>query len=475
MSFTMKEIEVKEEFRMAEFEKNYPYGNFGDRANPESTFRRTRAAFVSIKYIKDRIYEMNNAFEDSVSPLKISVEVNDNPPQKQDLKDFDLTLKYNIINSSGPIVGFLGYYYDTSSGYVMFDVDKTEEYMPAFNLLNYLKHNLDLRRDITPSEFNMELERYKIGEIEIAEMFQNLMAISYQRDSSDSFTIDKFKQELEDEAERDKREKQKRGYTLEEEAIKMIFENLIRTREKLMEIGQNINFIWSVTVERQAVGSFTTLQQKMSNNNDHIKHFLTKMDNFTTYNENFVEKFQAIGGDIGSRKQNPHFNISNSATINATDEEVGRELSSMMTRRTGSALVYRPQAERNVSKSQSIATNFIDLIDGTEGREDIDEMILEDNFEDLKDLMDRLDLQDVVKGARLSAIKRGLKTESKKSHLFNMEKATTPKFSYRQEFRPDSYESDWGDRESFTLGSRHQALEGISRFIERIAKRLETL
>lgn len=471
MSFNIRDVVVSEEFHVDDFEKNLPKEKFR-QSQPVAaiTFRRMRSVFESINYAKNILQGMDSAFQ-VAAPIKVDLDLEVTDEQR----GFKVDLKYHIIESPGPIIGFLGHYYDASSGYILFDVNKTDEYIPLFNLRDYLSFNLELPRELTLEELNLEIEKYKLGEIDVGDMFKNIMNLGLVRAADDSFTIDKFKEEEIDKKKREEEEKRRRGYTLEDEAVKMLFQNLIKVRVHMKEIGQGIKFLFGYSIEEKNVGTYSEVLKSVTNDNEDLKFFFTKAEAYHAYVDEFMSMKTRQGNS--SRRQKNTFYLSSSPTMTDSDEEVGRELSSMMTRKTGVNLVVRPQTERNISKSQSITTNFIDLIEHTEGREEIDEMILEDNFEDLKGLMDRLDLEDVMKGARLSAVKRGLKLNPKTTR-FTIEKAISPTMDIRKAWSPQNYnvrDLDVGDRDYFSVSTRHEAHEVISKFISRVVKRLESL
>ena len=107
----------------------------------------------------------------------------------------DVTVYYKIVKTDGPVIGFLGYYIDLSSGYVLLDTEKSHEYIPLVNFYSWLEQEKNIR--VNPELMMSLMERYKIGDI-TNEDFSKEMAKAVKGNSNSSIISKLINQETED-------------------------------------------------------------------------------------------------------------------------------------------------------------------------------------------------------------------------------------------------------------------------------------
>ena len=98
--------------------------------------------------------------------------------------DDHFTLKYKKVKSGGPIVGFMGYYLDLSNGYVLLDVEKSNNYIPMINYYNWLEKEHDIH--VSPRIMMALIERYKVGDIDEDDFMEELMGSQTSSNSEGS-------------------------------------------------------------------------------------------------------------------------------------------------------------------------------------------------------------------------------------------------------------------------------------------------
>lgn len=71
-------------------------------------------------------------------------------------------INYKIVETSGPVLGFLGVYFDTQSGYVLMSKDKKRKFIPAFNFYRYMRAYYNV--EMNPELMTSLIEKFKMSE-----------------------------------------------------------------------------------------------------------------------------------------------------------------------------------------------------------------------------------------------------------------------------------------------------------------------
>ena len=176
MSFTIEDrhSEIDKSKRIQRDDGTYPYMSF-EMLDKIATTIKTSITDTFREYVLD------------MDDLAFNIKSTDN----------EIIVDYKVVNTSGPVLGFLGYYIDLDSGYILLNMEKSREFIPLVNFYKLLEERTGL-----PS--NKELmtsliERFKIGDMGIQEFEEEFKRLK-NKASSNSYKfailfldIDEFK------------------------------------------------------------------------------------------------------------------------------------------------------------------------------------------------------------------------------------------------------------------------------------------
>lgn len=418
-------------------------------------------------YIQEAVFDMYYLISDdnrhpSLSTLISSDSHDDLKIMLIEEEEHKYNFTYSKVSTSGPIVGFLGFYIDLASGYVLLNGQKETEYIPLFNMVSYIEGHFDLPKgSIELSAFKWALERYKLNDITIFEMFEVLIkGEETSRNSlSDYYIMNYFK-------------KPKVEYT--EEDLKTKTEKLLRhlrgVSKSVLSIADKLQKMFVRSTPMTQAGNRNLQQPK--NPTDHLPLFRERVGdefyNFSLGLSSYNDKMKKIRKHVEfeypkqsyrmpSEKKNQYWR--------KNEDRIHQDslLHSAMADRE--FFMARAHTNKRVKKSDILAMNFLDLVEETEEPyADIMDMSISGDLDDLKDLTKRLDIEDIIKGAKLTGIKRGLNDSTFSKSKFIPVKPKVPTFQVQNANRTeDTY-----------MGHYDRTYSFISKYIERVTKKLDS-
>lgn len=434
------------------------------KISPDDEWSQDKEINRSIKYFRDYIKPEYN--EPGGTDLEKLLTINEisyselvmyEPLGSED----EYVLRYSTCESTGSIVGFLGFYVDMASGYAVLGGKKEKSYIPLFNMVRVIEASLEKdHNSISLGLFKEAVEQYKLNEMTIQDLFYSL-AIGFNANTVEvgSYFVHYFKELVDDNA-----------------GIKDRLEVDVKLTAFLYKMSTVLNTVKRMgrTMEHAANSGreFTTSRtpdysSQMLYKDDNIKkEFREKVgDSFfevALATTSYYEKAKYL--DIGPAKypDDIHKFINHPERVHET---------SLLHSAMAEPDFFRASLGENplhrVKKSEVIALNFLDLVEETEEPYvEVMDMSVEEDFDGLKELVGRLDLQDVLKGAKLSAIKRGFKEEALKGNV-----ASSLRINDLIK-RRDNHAKHFDD--SF-LGNDVRKYTDLSKFIERIFKRIDSI
>lgn len=107
----------------------------------------------------------------------------------------DLVFKFKRVKTSGPVVGFLGFYLDVASGYILMSKVKTDDYIPLFDLYKALELK---GLTVTPEIMGSLIERFKLDVINFEQLSKELL-IAGQGSGGNASIIGRYLRKIEGE------------------------------------------------------------------------------------------------------------------------------------------------------------------------------------------------------------------------------------------------------------------------------------
>lgn len=319
-------------------------------------------------------------------------------------------IEYKVVESSGPIVDFLGWNMDLESGYVLIG-DKSNVYVPLFNLYDFLE---DIGFNIDKELFKEVVEKFKLGDFDINKEFA-FGEMLYKSQGLSRSVISSF---LEDNVERESI----RG---EDEYVRLFFylENLMLNElVAKLNIGLMYEYIegFREVVEsfrndilymNMKEGSDRALSQKIIRTlfNDKMDDYDMEMEDLRKYQINIIQDiFERVDWkeEFGKSSTDVMYDIyKNRYDIYKEDKSEASKLIEIMNDRLG-----------DISKTELDVINIYDLVDSYQENHKAVEMeaqlntasYLTDNNQ-LRKVVDKIGIKEYVSGASLAHLSKRIK------------------------------------------------------------------
>lgn len=284
----------------------------------------------------------------------------------------ELEFKYKKIkNSDGPILGFLGWYLDIETGYLLMSEQKSRDYIPFFDFYKWL----ELRGIYVTKELIVSvLERFKLGILKFEDLIYELNSYSLKK-GSDKSLVSKFVLA--------------EGVEIEGKIEKFDFISLFKGISQFFEnfrISKNIG----ANGTSQSQGEF------------YEGFFEVGLDDYFMNVRNIANGIADVNLKILAHSGG-----------NLNKKEI-YSLCSMV--HTKSDMRYISKI-KNVSKTTALALNLYDISEELEMEGDLEYSVIEGDKQARDEVMEKIGVNEYLSGTNKANMSRGLKRDDTKRNI----------------------------------------------------------